>query len=52
MKYIIPIIFALAVISGMHTQAFSTFQALSDSTFCNRAEYHHAHKYPKDPILF
>ena len=52
MKYIIPIIIALAGISGMHAQDFSKFKALSDSTFRNSAEYQQANKYQKDAILF
>ena len=52
MKYIIPIIIALAGISGMHAQDFSKFKALSDSTFRNSTEYQQANKYQKDAILF
>ena len=52
MKYIIPIIIALAGISGMHAQDFSKFKALSDSTFRTSAEYQQANKYQKDAILF
>ena len=52
MKYIIPIIIALAGISGMHAQDFSKFKALSDSTFRNSTEKKKKKKNPKDAILF